>query len=383
MPAKKTSTNQSLKKLLDLREKNSENLSKRTAAFKTSLANTLKQTLPEYKNSSTGSSSVTTDKKVSYIVGASQNYIPLRNIQDGMFLTRDNRFIGVIEILPIGFYQKNTIQINSLIASFREVFLNKHIRWMIKIMRDEGDSTELISHLRRNCPDQDNPIINKSLQNYISFLKHLATSGTIAERYYFIWEYSGSNGIKSHDPDEIAETMLENKAAIIQSIEDCGNICLKHDNENMALSEFAYMFFNRRTYKTESIYERYERISADFERFNHVTGLNKSISYADLIAPKGLSSKNKSYMVIDGLYYGFIGLSSESWPTDVPAGWLDYINCGANVDIDVIGKLQPHELSFATLKQLNSATNFNARTALRKGKNEKAEKEIPAFCRCR
>ena len=101
MPAKKTSTNQSLKKLLDLREKNSENLSKRTAAFKTSLANTLKQTLPEYKNSSTGSSSVTTDKKVSYIVGASQNYIPLRNIQDGMFLTRDNRFIGVIEILPI------------------------------------------------------------------------------------------------------------------------------------------------------------------------------------------------------------------------------------------------------------------------------------------
>lgn len=379
MPAKKTSTNQSLKKLLDLREKNSENLSKRTAAFKTSLANTLKQTLPEYKNSSTGSSSVTTDKKVSYIVGASQNYIPLRNIQDGMFLTRDNRFIGVIEILPIGFYQKNTIQINSLIASFREVFLNKHIRWMIKIMRDEGDSTELISHLRRNCPDQGNPIINKSLQNYISFLKHLATSGTIAERYYFIWEYSGSNGIKSHDPDEIAETMLENKAAIIQSIEDCGNICLKHDNENMALSEFAYMFFNRRTYKTESIYERYERISADFERFNQVTGLNKSISYADLIAPKGLSTKNKSYMVIDGLYYGFIGLSSESWPTDVPAGWLDYINCGANVDIDVIGKLQPHELSFATLKQLNSATNFNARTALRKGKNEKAEKKFQRF----
>ena len=138
MPAKKTSTNQSLKKLLDLREKNSENLSKRTAAFKTSLANTLKQTLPEYKNSSTGSSSVTTDKKVSYIVGASQNYIPLRNIQDGMFLTRDNRFIGVIEILPIGFYQKNTIQINSLIASFREVFLIKPIRGMIKLMRAEG-----------------------------------------------------------------------------------------------------------------------------------------------------------------------------------------------------------------------------------------------------
>lgn len=372
MQTKKVQMNQSLKRLEELQKKNTANLSRNTATLKRKLANNLKRTLPEYKFAGLdNSSSNAQNRRIRYFEGSTQDYIPVKHIQDGMYLTKDNRYIGVIEVLPVGFYQKSVQGKLSIITSFREVFQNKHIRWMLKIMRDGGNSIDLIPHLLKNCPNQSDPVVKETLDNYIAYLKKLASSGTVSERYFFIWEYSGIDGVKSRDPEEVAQTMWENKCAIIDSLTDCGNICLRHDNENAFLGEVAYTFFNRKSSKIETIYDRYDRLNSDFDTFNKLTGMNKQLKYADLIAPKGLSTMNRNYLVMDGTYYGFIGLSSESWPTDIAAGWLDCLNYGANVDVDVIGKMLPHQLSLAALTQVSEIRSSGAKALLNRGNQRK------------
>lgn len=328
--------------------------------------------MPEY-NENVNVSNNSTLSSAKHEEGATQDYIPLKNIQDGMIITRDNRYLGVIEILPIQFYQKGNAQKLSIMHSFRDIFQGKHIRWMLKIMTDEGDSRDLIANIKKRCPKQDTPHVSAYLDSYTSFLRELPnTHGSKAKRFFFIWEYSGKDGLKSKDIEEIAESMQLSKQSIIQSLEECGNICLMPEDENAFIAEFLYAFFNRNTSKYESIYDRHKRMAADFARFSDMTGIDKQLKYTDLIAPKGLNFMNRNYIGMDGLYYGYIGFSGESWPDyDLPPGWLDRFSYGSNIDIDVVGKLLPHEVTKVALDQLGGVSKGRAQFLFHKGKSKK------------
>lgn len=93
-------------------------------------------------------------------------------------------------------------------------------------------------------------------------------------------------------------------------------------------------------------------MSADYERFNKKTGANKKLAYKDLVASKGIYFIDNDCMVMDGMYYSFIGIMGDSWPCNeaVPAGWLNIFSYGAMIDIDVIGKILP-EVTNKTLAQ--------------------------------
>lgn len=322
-------------------------------------------------------------KKISYFEGASQSMIPIRNIQDGMIITNDNRYISMIEVLPCAFHQKTSQKRASITKSFQEVFQNKHVKWHLYIMRETEECLDLIENVKNNCRNQSDETIKKNLNNYIKYLKQLAAKGSVSERFFFFWEYSGIDGEKSHNPDEIAQTMWENKQAIVSSLENAGNICIAPDEEdkaNVLISTFLYKFFNRNTSKTESIYERYARLTEDYRKFEFLTGIKKEVTYADLLAPKGLDFRSRDYILQDGSYYGYISFASDSWVSgEVPDDWLKRFKYGPNTDISVIGKLLPHELTITALKAYNSNNRISTKALYRKGKNDRAEKKYHKY----
>lgn len=377
MQMKKPSTNPSLSQFGDTFRNGSEVLSKSTATVKKLIANNLKHHLLE--NDSKNNHTNKNHQSFSFYEGASQDFIPIKNIQDEMIITKDGRYLSVIEILPINFFQKSKDRKASIARSFSEIFQNKYVRWQLKILRDSGDSFETINNIKKNCPKQINPSVKDSLNNYCMYLHQLAAKGSIVERFFFIWEYSGLDGVKSREENEIAQAMRIEKASIIQSLHDCGNVCLSHKDENLFISEFLYMYFNRNTRKKESIYERYSRISEDFRKFKLMTGIEKELTYSDLIAPKGLYFINKNYVMEDGLYYGYIGFSSNSWPTGVYTGWLNRFNYGADVDMDIIGKFVPPNISMALLTQYQNATHADVSALYRKGRTEKADLKLAKY----
>lgn len=377
MQMKKPSTNPSLSQFGDTFRNGSEVLSKSTATVKKLIANNLKHHLLE--NDSKNNHTNKNHQSFSFYEGASQDFIPIKNIQDEMIITKDGRYLSVIEILPINFFQKSKDRKASIARSFSEIFQNKYVRWQLKILRESGDSFETINNIKKNCPKQINPSVKDSLNNYCMYLHQLAAKGSIVERFFFIWEYSGLDGVKSREENEIAQAMRIEKASIIQSLHDCGNVCLSHKDENLFISEFLYMYFNRNTRKKESIYERYSRISEDFRKFKLMTGIEKELTYSDLIAPKGLYFINKNYVMEDGLYYGYIGFSSNSWPTEVYTGWLNRFNYGADVDMDIIGKFVPPNISMALLTQYQNATHADVSALYRKGRTEKADLKLAKY----
>ena len=104
MQMKKPSTNPSLSQFGDTFRNGSEVLSKSTATVKKLIANNLKHHLLE--NDSKNNHTNKNHQSFSFYEGASQDFIPIKNIQDEMIITKDGRYLSVIEILPINFFQK-------------------------------------------------------------------------------------------------------------------------------------------------------------------------------------------------------------------------------------------------------------------------------------
>lgn len=71
---------------------------------------------------------------------------------------------------------------------------------------------------------------------------------------------------------------------------------------------------------------------------NKVIGIDEvpHIRFAHFIAPRGIDLKHQNYVIIDGLYYTFLYIKGDGYPSRVRAGWMSaLINAGEGVDIDV------------------------------------------------
>ena len=56
--------------------------------------------------------------------------------------------------------------------------------------------------------------------------------------FFSFWEYSGLDGVNDREENEIAQAMRIEKASIIQSLHDCGNVCLSHKDEICSSQNF-------------------------------------------------------------------------------------------------------------------------------------------------
>lgn len=77
----------------------------------------------------------------SYYEGASQDESPLIGVRnrDGIIITPDNRYIGVVEIFPINFNRMPPERKKRVLDNFGDVFNMKWYKYMFKVMSDYTD----------------------------------------------------------------------------------------------------------------------------------------------------------------------------------------------------------------------------------------------------
>ena len=312
---------------------------------------------------------------VKYYENASQIEIPIKDVQDGIIQTRDGRYIGIVEVLPIDFKKKTDEEKNRITNTYKNLFARDDFKFSIKIMSDTSNPQELFKNIRKNCFNKEDTKIQEALDEYMEFVEHLGSQQTVTKRFFYIYEYRGENGKKDGEYNEIKRAMREVEESVISTMEACGNICVQPlpKDKNKHVIEILYTYFNRITSFTESVDDRYRRLLSDYKVFNEKTGKSKNIEIADLIAPKGLYFDNRNYIYMDGYFYGFLGVLGDSWPTLVNTGWMDFFDLGASVDVDLICKKLPQESTKLAIKGVNKLTRDKYKELARKRKTERAE----------
>lgn len=268
-----------------------------------------------------------------------QDYLPIKDLKNGIIETADGRYIKILEVDPINFTLRSDEEQFNIISSFASWLKISPMRLQFKSITRKADSDRHIAMVRKELEQEGNPQCREMGENYIKLIKDVGSREALTRRFFLIFQYEAVGRNENGDYAKIygmLQTAEQNARAYFSQ---CGNSIVQPKDPDEATAEILYMFFNRRSCVDEPFASRVDRVVIDtMAARKKVIGVDPvpHIRMAHFLAPRGIDLTHRNYIIMDGLYYSFLYIRANGFPNRVRAGWMSsLINAGEGIDVDV------------------------------------------------
>ena len=271
-----------------------------------------------------------------------QDFIPLKEIRNGIIETTDGRYIKILEIEPINFLLRSDEEQFNIISSFASWLKISPLRLQFKSVTRKADSDRHIAMLKNELEEDSNPQCKELGQEYIKLIRDVGNREALTRRFFLIFQYEPFGGSRRSGTPTYSEicSMIQTAAQNAKSyFLQCGNTIVQPKDEDAFTAEILYMLFNRRSCVDEPFQSRLDRVVIDSMRAKKLTiGLDPvpKIRAVNFISPRGIDLDHYNYIIMDGLYYCYLYVRKDGYPNLVRAGWMSaLINAGEGIDVDL------------------------------------------------
>ena len=272
-------------------------------------------------------------KKAKYI----QDFIPVKNIKNGVIRLTDGRHIKILEIEPINFMLRSSEEQLGIIYSFAGWLKISPMRMQFKSITRRADTDRHIRALRDEIERERDPHCRQLGEGYIGLIKDVGSREALTRRFFLIFQYEARNAFDEERKIYSAMQTVEQNARAYLSL--CGNEVIQPDDPDEAAAEMLYAFFNRRSCTEEPFTARVEKIVIDTMIAKGLTlGVDRipEIPVSNLISPRGIDFTHAGYFIMDGRYFTVMHIRGDGYPGRVRAGWISSIvNAGEGIDVDI------------------------------------------------
>ena len=270
-----------------------------------------------------------------------QDFLPVREIRNGIIETTDDRYVKIIEILPINFLLRSSEEQYNIISSFATWLKISPMKLQFKSVSRKADSDKHVAMVREELSREENQQCRQLGEEYLRLIKDVGNKEALSRRFFLIFQYEPPAGKRSSgesyaDIYGMIQTAVQNAKTYFMQ---CGNAIVQPEDEDAFTAEVLYMFFNRSSCVNEPFQSRVERVVVDtMKAKGKIIGLDAvpHIRPANFIAPRGIDFSHYNFVVMDGMYYSVMHIRRNGFPHTVRGGWMSsLINAGEGVDIDV------------------------------------------------
>ena len=262
------------------------------------------------------------------------SYLPISQIRNGVIKTKDERYLRMIEILPINFLLRSASEKRNIIYSFAAYLKIAPPNLQFKVLSKKADIKDYIEKIRKEAEQEPDECCRILQEDYAKLLTQLGTREAITRRFFLIFEYplSGTKSVNERDMFLYLQSAVQTAKKYLAM---CGNVVLEHKNETRFCVEVLYQLLNRDTSLKESLDERIKKVRNHYILENGKESVAK-IPVTELVAPDTINFKSYKYVILDGVYHAYLYIPSGRYRSRVPAGWLSLlINAGEGIDIDL------------------------------------------------
>lgn len=303
-----------------------------------------------------------------------QNLLGMAELYNGYFFMTNGQIIGIVEIIAMNFDNLPEHKKFSTTEEFKKSLRIFPDNLHFKVHSEKADINNIIMDLKRANVEETNPAVLNAMKDCINNIKGLQGKETYCKKFYVIYEYEGdSEHKKSNDKDEIVNQMNEVRTCIIAQFMNIGNMVVIPTDAREVLTQpldIVYKHFNPNSSRKEPLDARIFRLRHDEELYNKTHTDKRHIYDADYAASRGfhLLKNLKDTYLMDGIYHTHLILNDNGYPIGLPgvyAGWILNLLEGIDgIDIDVITKKKPHDVTLEFLKQHKKLTiSFRNRKA--------------------
>ena len=132
-----------------------------------------------------------------------QAWLPIKNIIGGVVITKDGRFVKILELLPVNIYLKSPNDRQNIISSFA-AYLKIAPNDLQMVARTlPADTQAYVEQMQRYAEKEDNEACREMIEDNIQEIGNGIASDAMRHRFFLVFQYEASMRAKRNTVDSI------------------------------------------------------------------------------------------------------------------------------------------------------------------------------------
>lgn len=276
-------------------------------------------------------------------------YLPIKKIENGIIYTKDNRYVKVIEVLPINFLLRSAREQRNIIYSFISYLKISPVKIQFKVVTKKADTKKHKDIVMQEMASETDNNCRKLQKDYLNLINRIGSREATTRRFFIVFEYeSYGRRVKDEESEAVASLQTATRTAT-NYLKQCGNEVIIPENEDEFTVDILYNLICRKESIKTPLSQKAGKIVAKYMANGKNTD---NIPVTEFISPEKIDFTHSGYINIDGLYHSYFIIPSYGYKSQVPAGWISLlINAGEGIDTDLFLFRQPKDQMVRRLGQ--------------------------------
>ncbi len=176
-----------------------------------------------------------------------QAWLPLKNIMGGVVVTRDNRFVKILEVLPVNIYLKSPNDRQNIIANYAAYLKIAPDSLQLEARTLPADTADYVERMRQYAEKEENPSCREMIEDNIAEIGQGVASDAIRHRFFLIFQYEAHMKSKGHSVAAIIQRLNEEADTARRYLDVCELEVLEPRYTDDFILKLLYEIINKRT----------------------------------------------------------------------------------------------------------------------------------------
>lgn len=179
--------------------------------------------------------------------GSIQDWLPVKNIIGGVVITKDNRFIKILEIVPVNIYLKSAEDRRAIVESFAAYLKIAPDHMQFEARTLPADISRYIERMQEYAKNEDNAYCREMIQDNIQDIGMGVASNALQHRFFMVFQYESQMRASPNTVQDIIQRLNEEADAARRYLDLCElEVQEPRYADDFAL-ELLYEIINKRT----------------------------------------------------------------------------------------------------------------------------------------
>ena len=176
-----------------------------------------------------------------------QAWLPIKNIRGGVVITRDNRFIKILEVLPVNIYLKSANDRQNIIASYAAWLKIAPDNLQLEARTLPADTADYVERMKGFSEQEENESCREMIEDNIAEIGQGVASDAIRHRFFLIFQYEAHMKSKGHSVAAIIQRLNEEADTARRYLDVCELEVLEPRYTDDFVLKLLYEIINKRT----------------------------------------------------------------------------------------------------------------------------------------
>lgn len=176
-----------------------------------------------------------------------QAWLPIKNIIDGVVITKDNRMVKILEVLPVNIYLKSPADRETIITTFASYLKIAPDSVQLQARTLPADTADYVRQMEEYAKTEENAFCREMIEDNIREIGEGIAGEALRHRFFLIFQYEARMRAKQVTIHGIVERLNEEADTARRYLDACELEVLEPRFSDNYLLKLLYEIINKRT----------------------------------------------------------------------------------------------------------------------------------------